>query len=124
MSDFSTNYIREDHTLGEALKILNTISDEMPERPLTLLIYDNEDRLTGTLTDGDIRRKLVSGTKLTDTVKTCMNTDFTFVRKNGAHYHDISKYKYLGIRLLPILDKDNRIDRIYDLTKLRAVLPV
>lgn len=124
MSDFSTNYIREDHTLGEALEILNTISDEMPERPLTLLIHDNEDRLKGTLTDGDIRRKLVSGTKLTDTIKTCMNTDFTFIRKNGVHYHDISKYKFLGIRLLPILDKDNRIHRIYDLTKLRAILPV
>jgi len=124
MSDFSSNYIREDHTLEEALKILNTISDKMPERPLTLLIHDHEKRLTGTLTDGDIRRKLVSGTKLNDTVRSCMNKDFTFIRKNGTDYHNISRYKFLGIRLLPVLNQDNEIFRIYDLTKLRSILPV
>jgi len=96
----------------------------MPERPLTLLIQDSKERLIGTLTDGDIRRKLVTGTKLGDTVKSCMNTEFTFIRKNGIDYHDISHYKFLGIRLLPVLDNQDRIVRIYDLTKLRAILPV
>lgn len=122
--EFKTNIIREKTSLEKALRILNYISDVYPERPLTLMILNNEGQLTGTLTDGDIRRKLVSGTQLKDAVASCMNTNFTFIRKNGIDYHNISDYKHLGIRLLPLLNNNNEIIKIYDLTQLKSILPI
>ncbi|WP_372906480.1 nucleotidyltransferase family protein [Rhodohalobacter sp.] len=122
--EYNLNYIRTDSTIEEALIVLNTISDRYPERPLTLLIQDPENKLTGTLTDGDIRRKLVAGSNLHDSVKSCMNTDFSFIRKNGGSYYDLEEYRLLGIRLLPMLNERDEIVKIYDLTKLKSILPV
>lgn len=122
--EFELNIIHEHDALGEALQILNKISDDYPERPLTLLILNYQDQLVGTLTDGDIRRKLVSGTELSDSVKSCMNTSFTFLRKNGIQYQNIANFKHLGIRLLPLLDDHDRIIKVFDLTHLKSILPV
>jgi dTDP-glucose pyrophosphorylase len=119
-----TNYIDKDYSLKEALEIINHISDDFPSQPLTLLITDNENRLLGTLTDGDIRRKLVSGIKLTDSVESCMNRDFTFIQKNGLEYHNVIRYRQNGIRLLPLLDKDGRILKIYNLSEMKSILPI
>lgn len=124
IGEFKLNIIYEQDTLEYALQILNQISDEFPERPLTLLILNDQEQLVGTLTDGDIRRKLVSGTGLKDSVKSCMNISFTFLRKNGIDYQNISEFKHLGIRLLPLLDHDDHILKIFDLTRLNSILPV
>jgi dTDP-glucose pyrophosphorylase len=124
IDEYQLNYIRSHSTLEDALKTLNKISDLYPERPLTLLIHDSENRLTGTLTDGDIRRKIVSDNKLTDTVESCMNRSFSFIRKNGGSYYDLAEYRQLGIRLLPMLNDQSEIVKIYDLTKLKSILPV
>jgi len=123
IEEFKLNYIRTDSTIEEALRILNTISDRHPERPLTLLILSQENKLTGTLTDGDIRRTLVSGSTLQDSVESCMNRDFSFIRKNGGSYYDLEEYRLLGIRLLPMLNDRDEIVKIYDLTKLKSILP-
>lgn len=122
--EFELNIIQKRDTLEHALRKLNQISDKFPERPLTLLILNDRDQLVGTLTDGDIRRKLVSGTEMSDLVESCMNTTFTFLRKNGIRYQNISKFKLLGIRLLPLLDSDDHIIKIFDLTRLNSILPV
>jgi len=124
IEEYKLNYIRTDSTLEDALRTLNQISVLYPERPLTLLIHDEDNRLTGTLTDGDIRRKLVSGSNLSDSVKSCMNTEFSFIRKNGGSYYDLEEYRALGIRLLPMINEGSEIIKIYDLTKLKSILPV
>lgn len=124
LGEFKTNYIREEKLIEDALSLLNTISDEHPERPLTLLIHDAENKLVGTLTDGDIRRRLVAGVSLQDTVKSSMNRDFSFIRKNGLSYYNVAEYRLLGIRLLPVLNARDEIVKMYDLTKLKSILPV
>jgi len=124
IEDYKLNFIRTDSTLGDALKTLNLISDKYPERPLTLLIHDKENRLAGTLTDGDIRRKIVSGSNLNDLVKNCINRNFSFIRKNGGSYYDLKEFRSLGIRLLPVINERSEIVKIYDLTKLKSILPV
>jgi dTDP-glucose pyrophosphorylase len=124
IKDYQLNYINTGSTLEDALRTLNLISDRHPERPLTLLIHDQVNRLVGTLTDGDIRRKLVSGSNLEDSVESCMNREFSFIRENGNSYYDLEEYRLLGIRLLPMLNKSSEVVKIYDLTKLKSILPV
>lgn len=124
MRDYKTNIINEDCDVEGALKKLSKISDNFPDRPLTLLIRNNNNQLVGTLTDGDIRRKLVSGTGLADPVSSCMSKEFTFLIKNGLEYHNVNDYIVKGIELLPMLNGDREIVKIYNLTKIKSILPL
>ena len=124
MGNYSANCIAGDTTLQEALNILNHISDEYSENPLTLLITNENKQLVGTLTDGDIRRKLVSGTNLENPVSSCMNKEFTYLEKNGLEYHNVSTYKAKGIKLLPMLNGNGEIVKVYNLSKIKSILPL
>lgn len=124
MKNYRTNVIHEDCKMGEALTKLNEISENFPDHPLTLLILNRKQQLVGTLTDGDIRRKLVSGTGLDDCVSTCMNREFTSLKKNGLAYHDISKYRTKGIELLPMQNDKGEIVKVYNLEKVKSILPL
>lgn len=46
------HFISKDKTLLEALSVIN----ELPPEPLVLFVIDEENRMLGTLTDGDSRR--------------------------------------------------------------------
>jgi dTDP-glucose pyrophosphorylase len=124
MKSFKLNYISKGSTLEDALNVLNQISDEYPHYPLTLFIVDEQGKLLGTLTDGDIRRRLTSGTRLDAPVSSCMNLDFTFIKKNGLEYIDVNKFKEKGIQLLPMLDDKNRITKVYNLSDIKSILPL
>jgi dTDP-glucose pyrophosphorylase len=124
MKNYRTNIIQEDCSIEEALRKLNEISDIFPDHPLTLLILNKRQKLVGTLTDGDVRRTLVAGSKLDDRISSCMNKDFVSLKKNGIEYHNISKYKEKGVKLLPIQNDSEEIVKVYNLTKVKSILPL
>ena len=72
-----THIISHKQTLLEALKLINSLSPE----PLVLFVVDGEQRMVGTLTDGDSRRALIAGASLSDTVDKIMHRNFNFLRK-------------------------------------------
>ena len=67
MKDFSTILIREDKSLVEALKLIDCNGIGL------LYVVDNDSILLGSLSDGDIRRFLISGGTLDAEVQQCMN---------------------------------------------------
>ena len=120
MRDFSRYMVRNDITVREALIALNRLSDDV----LVLFVLDEKERLVGTLTDGDIRRKLIEGVSITEKVSDVMNTRFHFVRKDELRVETIKQIKALGINLLPVLRNDNTIIEVYNLRKKKSVLPL
>ena len=69
--------ISSNMTLIEALRYINELAPE----PLVLFIVDEDNRMVGTLTDGDSRRALISGASLSDSVDKVMHRNFNFLRK-------------------------------------------
>ena len=125
LSDWSANIITVKTTVKEALNRINDISDNTPDRPLTLFVTDNSGKMVGTLTDGDIRRNLVNnGIILDKRVSDFMFRDFTFLSHGLDTYLDIRPYFEKGIDLLPVLDDQKNIKRIFNLKNTRAILPV
>ena len=120
MSDFSRYMVRNDITIREALVALNKLSDDV----LVLFVLDAKERLVGTLTDGDIRRKLIEGVSITEKVSAVMNTHFHFVRKDELRVETIKQIKALGIILLPVLKEDDTVMEVYDLQKKKSILPL
>lgn len=103
----------------EALRRLN----EVFSHSMTLFVVDEQHRMVGTLTDGDIRRHLIDGGALSAPVAEAMKRDFSYLGEK----EDIARLKQLrdrGIELVPRLDGDKRIIEIIDLSKRRSALPV
>jgi dTDP-glucose pyrophosphorylase/predicted transcriptional regulator len=73
------------------------------------LVVDGDERLLGTVTDGDIRRALLKGAGLDDPVMSCMSRVFTAVgcHTTRAEVLDLMKARYL--EQIPILDERGRV---------------
>lgn len=120
MKEFTKYIISETANVKEALIALNRLSADV----LTLFVVNGDDCLVGTLTDGDVRRKLIEGTVLEDAVVSVMNPHFHFLMETENDINKIRKYRAMGIVLLPRLTKDGKIKEIYNLKKIHAVLPI
>ena len=112
--------IRDTATIYDALAALDGITHDCQ----TLFVVDEKERMVGTLTDGDIRRGLIGGAQLTDSVCKVMHRDFKFTREGKD---DPKKFKELRERLIffvPVLDEENHIVRVCNLVKYRNILPI
>ncbi len=120
MTSYDKYIIKDNSTIREALVALNKLSDDT----LTLLVVDCEDRMVGTLTDGDLRRKLIDGISLSDPISLAMCKDFRFLDDGQIDVEAIRKLRELNITLLPCLDKNRHIIRVYDLKVRSSILPI
>jgi dTDP-glucose pyrophosphorylase len=120
MSDFSKYVIPSDKTIREALIRLNDISDDV----LTLLVVDNEDHFLGSITDGDIRRCLINGTKLEDQIINALHKNYFYINDFNLTIEKVETIKKHLIELVPHLTEDNKILKVYNFTKLKSILPI
>lgn len=91
---------------------------------MTLFILNADEQLSGSLTDGDIRRGLLKGQTIDSSVTTFMNANSKFFLEGEDSFGKIAGYKAAGIRFVPVLDKNKKIVRVTDLEQLRSILPV
>ncbi len=121
MVELAKNHIIPQHlTIKEALKVLNTLSGDA----LTLLVIDDNEVMVGTLTDGDIRRNLIEGIPLEESVCRVMHKNFSFLKEGQIDVEIIRQCRVLGIVLLPCLDDKGKIVKVYNLKKTHTVLPL
>lgn len=112
--------IRSTATVLEALAKLNTLSSDI----LTLLVIDREERLVGTITDGDIRRALIGGTSLTDNVLAVVHRDSFVLRKEDYTIDTVRTIRKKRLTLVPLLDEHNRIIKIFNFKDHKTFLPI
>ncbi len=112
--------IQQSASVTDALGKINSLSGEA----MTLLVTDSEGRMTGTLTDGDIRRSILRGTPLTAPVADAMRRDFRFITEGSDAVATIRELRSLNIRLIPVLDNEGRITRMIDTQVTSSLLPV
>jgi D-glycero-alpha-D-manno-heptose-7-phosphate kinase len=97
--------IPETGSVAEALRIidLNKIG--------VAFALDSANRVTGLVTDGDIRRQMLKNNDLNVAISGFMTRDFRFVDSSASREH-ILKLLDHQVRVLPVLDKDGRLARI------------
>lgn len=118
--DFQRYILSDSATIKDALIALDRNSDDI----LTLIIVNHSNQMVGTVTDGDTRRGLIKGKLLSDSVKDIMQSSFKFISDSNQDVQTIKKYKKIGIQLLPYLDLDGKVKKVYALNKISSILPV
>lgn len=111
--------IQANSPLRLALEKLNNVPDN-----LTLFVVNEAQQLVGTLTDGDVRRGLLGGNELDDQTGKFMFRDFRFLKQNDFTLTQVKELREKRIKLVPVLDQDNRIIRLADLSRSRSLLPL
>lgn len=110
-----------DANIRQALKVLNDVGTTEQ----TLFVIDAGLRVVGTLTDGDVRRGLVNGAALEDSVVKIMHRDFQSLRE--VDRYDVKLLKLLRekeIYNLPVLDADGRYVDSVNLLQKKTFLPI
>lgn len=108
-----------DANVREALNAINALSGES----MTLFVINGAGRLVGTVTDGDIRRALISGAELSDVVESVMHRSFRYLRPGEDCWLTISECRKRHIALLPVVDNGHITD-ILDLRTMKTRLPI
>lgn len=118
---YSHCLINEKKTILEALSQINSIHNA----PLVLFVVNDNSQMVGTITDGDVRRALISGSRLEDSVEQVMHRKFNFLREGCDNIvRELHRQKELKMKLVPILDDENHIVQIIDLERFITKLPV
>ena len=113
--------INKGKTLLDALKQINSLYPD----PLVLFVIDDDNKMVGTLTDGDSRRALIAGASVKDRAEKVMHRDFNFMRSDDAtNVLELRHQKEMNMKLVPILDDEHHIVDIVDLEKYKTRLPV
>ncbi len=115
------NTIPADSTVLESLVRLNELSDS---GTLTLFATDSDLRVSGTVTDGDIRRALIRGRSLETPVSEVMNRNFTALREGNFDTATLKAIREKGLKLVPVLDGADRLVRVLDYHNRKAFLPL
>jgi len=91
-------------TIKEAMEALDKTAEKV------LLVVDDDQRLIGALTDGDIRRHILKERDLIGTIQNAYNKNPIFIFQEDL---DIEKIKHVltenVIDLVPILNKDRKV---------------
>lgn len=109
-------------TLVEAMRQINGLGHE----PLVLFVTDGDGRVTGSLTDGDIRRAIAGGTPVDGPVTEAAKRDFEYIEE-ATGKSDVEKIRRLRqrrIKLIPVLDRERRLKEIINLDETKNRLPV
>lgn len=115
------NIIIKEESLLSALRQLNSLSGG----PLVLFVIDEQNRMVGTLTDGDSRRALIAGASVHDKLETIMQKNFNYMKVEEIDdVKEIKRQKEIKMKLVPVLDKDKHIVEIINLEKYKTRLPI
>lgn len=120
-------YMNYNHIISQSLSIIDAIRhvSKIHDEPFVLFVVDAEEKMLGTLTDGDVRRALIKGVDINASISEAMHRNFNFLRRGvNDGVEDIRRQRELKMRLVPILDEDNRICEIINLEHYRTKLPI
>lgn len=112
MNDFKKILISPHITIHEALSLL----DETALR--ILLVVDNEQKLQGTITDGDIRRGLLTGLTIEDGVSSIIFDNPTVGFVNESNSEIVKKATSKKLHQIPIVDAEFRVVGLKEIDEL------
>lgn len=84
-------------------------------------VVNQDSEFVGTVTDGDIRRGLLNGLTVQDTITKVLNAEPFFIFTDEDFISGVARAKQMGIEMLPILHRDKKIKDIVKVKNLQSV---
>jgi dTDP-glucose pyrophosphorylase len=103
MKDWKKTLISPSQSIVEAMRIIDRSALQIA------LVVDEQAKLLGVVTDGDIRRGILKGVQLDQPVTKIMAGNFTAAQEISSKEEIIALMKGKALNQLPLLDKDGHV---------------
>ena len=105
--------------MKQALAILNELSQDA-----ILFVVDANDKLIGSLTDGDIRRALLNNFTIEGVIDKIIQPNPRFIRKGNYDIQKIIEYRERDFRIIPVLDDNDIVVNVINFRYIKSYLPI
>src|SRR6187402_3154468 len=119
MRNFRDHLIFSGSTIKQALVQLDILAKDA-----ILFVVDQQAVLIGSLTDGDVRRGLLRGVSIENPVDDIIQSNPRFIKKGDRDIQKVIDYREGNFRVLPVLDKENKVVNIINFRHIRSYLPI
>jgi dTDP-glucose pyrophosphorylase len=119
MNNYKDHLISENKTVRDALAMLDKLAEDA-----VLFAVDDEHRLKGSLTDGDVRRGLLKGLQIENKITDFIQARPKFFRKSKYNIDDVIDYRSRNFKIVPVLDDEDRIINIVNFRFVKSYLPL
>ncbi len=114
MKDYKKTFIQASDDIGKSIEIIHKSGKRIG------LVVDKQNKLLGTVTDGDIRRALLNKLNMSEQVTKIMNSNPAFSSIKESSNKKIQLMQDRDILHIPLLDKNGSViglDSLHDLIK-------
>jgi len=118
MSIVSKHCINKNSSVKEALSKLNEIAPDS-----ILFVVDEDVKLLGSLTDGDLRRGFINNLGFEDSLLNFIKKDPLSIHLNNYSLEELKSYQERLFKLIPILDDENIIVDILNFRYQSTIIP-
>lgn len=119
MRPYKDHLILSGSTVKDALKVLNDLAQDA-----ILFVVDQQEKLMGSLTDGDVRRGLLKGYSVENKVDEIIQSSPRYIKKGDYSIQKIIEYREQDYRIIPVVNDEDIVVNVINFKHLKSYLPV
>lgn len=119
MSIHNKHLIQAGNNVKQALLLLNELAQDA-----ILFVVDADDKLIGSLTDGDVRRGLIKGFTIDSLIDEIIQPNPKYIRKGENNLDKIIEYRDGNFRVVPVIDENHKVVNVINFRRIRSYLPI
>lgn len=120
MINWRDHIVSNKATIREAMIRLNNLAIVNAD----VFVISEDEKLLGSVSDGDIRRALINGAEMSNPVHSAMNTKCIYSIGEQPDKKILHKCKANAIRFLPLTRDDNTLINVIDVDQFADIIPV
>ncbi len=118
--EYKNYVISKNATVLDAIKQMDNFKNG---QILILFVEDDDSKILGSVTSGDIRRCFLKGITVNSPITDAMQKDFHYI-KNLDNYEKIKRFKEKDLKIIPHVTKDKKLIDFINLQEIKAMLPM
>ena len=119
MRSYKEHLILSGSSIKHALFALNELSLDA-----ILFVVDTNDKLIGSITDGDIRRGLLDNFNLESKIDYIIQANPRYIRKGNYEIRNIIDYRENNFKVIPVLNDNDVVINVINFRNIKSYLPI
>jgi dTDP-glucose pyrophosphorylase len=119
MRHYREHLIKKGTIIKDVLRVMDKLAQDA-----FIFIVDENDKLLGSLTDGDVRRALIKGLDVSQPVDGIIQQNPKFLRKTALNVRDIISLREKLFKIVPILDNKDAVINVINFGIIKSYLPI
>lgn len=119
MRNYKEHLIITGSTVKQALVVLNELAQDA-----ILFVVDQQNKLIGSLTDGDVRRGLLNEFTLESYIDEIIQQNPKFIQKGENNIQKIIEYRDNNFKIIPVVDENHIVINVINFRVMKSYLPL